>query len=994
MNDKTSTYFEIADLYRAYKKAKADAFYDGVHGDPLIYERFERSLEKNLNSLLVRLRLSDWMDDLSFIGGYAYLPKSVDEPAAWRPSAMHFSTSAMGEDWDRRFARSRSRAEVSFRLIIRASVEYQILSALWIIKVGEKFDARLNDACAYGNRLRRHDAGKNGLRGLNENCAGLFYPYFGAYRAWRSNGLRTIRSELDSGRSVIAVTMDVKRFYHNVSPRFLLEKSFLREIGLTLSSSEMAFCQNFIASMEAWYRATPDHADRPEGGLPVGLSASKVISNVLLIEFDRVIKSSAKPVYYGRYVDDIFMVVEPETNIDSGEQFISWLAKRYPSRLKVRRNDGALPTLEFVSPYTHASLIEFSGEKQKIFSLSGRFGLDLVDQIEEQVKLHSSEYRMLPTLPETDGEMLSSAFLATPDATLEADALRKADVISVRRLGFALLLGDMEAHARDLRPATWVKQRQTFYGLVLRHVLTPKGYFNFHAYLCRIFGLMVACNDIDDAKQFVSAMLEVADRLRRTSTAGTSGKKRFDSCLSFYGELFYRAAIQSSTVHNFPFSTEFFALLSWIKKCFVLPRLPQLRKNVQALSIGVLRSDFGRRAYKDYWFDVNPKHKAQPSFPADLSVRRVLRLRGVRRFRKEVSSGLRQPYWPAIMFPTRPLTAAEVLFVAPSLLRDPIGLREAVFALRGAKIRVENAPRLFGDVEHPHLLNLYVPFEKRSTYKVALSSFLTPDEQWEAALVGRPLLTFERYRRINGIVNDILKCAERPDYVVFPEASIPRKWAISISTKLARTGISFMAGLESWSRRKDPFRNEALVSLASRWPGYRSHLLYSQPKMLPAHHEARSIEMAQRTFKVQRDIEICRPIYLHGGHFFSVLLCSDLTNIDNRRHVQGHVDSLFALEWNQDTTSFSALVESAALDVHAFVVQVNNRRYGDSRVRSPRSQVFERDLVRVKGGDADYFVVATLSISELREFQRNGGSSKGLGFKPVPIGYRMSNARR
>ena len=55
-------------------------------------------------------------------------------------------------------------------------------------------------------------------------------------------------------------------------------------------------------------------------------------------------------------------------------------------------------------------------------------------------------------------------------------------------------------------------------------------------------------------------------------------------------------------------------------------------------------------------------------------------------------------------------------------------------------------------------------------------------------------------------------------------------------------------------------------------------------------------------------------------------------------------------EWNQDTESFNALVESAALDIHAYIIQCNDRQYGDSRVRAPYKESWKRDLVRIKEG--------------------------------------------
>ncbi|SEO39424.1 Reverse transcriptase (RNA-dependent DNA polymerase) [Luteibacter sp. UNC138MFCol5.1] len=961
-----------------------------MHCDPLKFDAYERNLGVNLKALQSRLERGDWVDDTRFIGGYAYVPKSITEPDSWKSGSMHFSISDVTDDWSHRYQESsRERARADFRLVIRASIEYQIVSALWIIKAGEGYDAKLDPKCTYGNRLRRAGSSKHSAGVVNEECAGLFVPYFGAYSAWRKRGLQAMRTALVRDLPIISVTMDIRRFYHNVSPTFLLAPEFMEVCGVHLSEDQRLFTQDFIESIQNWYRRTPDAKVRPEGGLPVGLSASKIISNLVLVEFDRLIQKKLKPIYYGRYVDDLFLVCSRDAGISSGRDFLKWIAELSPKSLKVISGDRSPPTLLFAPPYAEDSLIEFSGDKQKIFVLSGRQGLDLIDQIEDQIKQKSSEHRLLPDLPEDDSEMISKALLATPDATLEADALRKADVVSVRRLGFALLLRDIEAHARDLKPRAWLSQRSAFYGLVLRHVLTPRGFFNYHAYLDRVFGLMVACGDHEFASQFLDAFERVATLIKSTSTAGTDQAKAFRSCLKFYGEGFYRTAIQSSTVGGFKFSPEFLGVLRKIKRTYDVRGVPQAKNTVKDLSERVLRCDFGRRSYKDFWFEDNRDSGRQPPVSKDKNVLRALRLAGITRFRKRVTSGLKRPYWPAIAFPTRPLSVAEIIFSAPALLESPVQLEDAIFSLRGARIRIDRAPRMSRNELRPHVNSLSIPYRSKPTYKVALTSFLSSDEQWNRALLKSPDLGVRRYKRIHRLINDILRCDEPVDYIVFPEASLPRRWAIPVSIKLAKLGISVLCGLENW-KRTGAVRNDALISLASRWPGYGSHVLYAQPKMIPAHHEAEAVENAGRVFYKPPCIEECRPIFRHGSHFFSVLLCSDLTNIDNRRHAQGFVDSVFALEWNPDTTSFSALVESAALDVHAYVVQVNNRRYGDSRVRAPFRRDFERDVVRVKGGDEDYFVVASLNVAALRSFHRAATISKDDLYKPLPIGFEMS----
>lgn len=80
---------------------------------------------------------------------------------------------------------------------------------------------------------------------------------------------------------------------------------------------------------------------------------------------------------------------------------------------------------------------------------------------------------------------------------------------------------------------------------------------------------------------------------------------------------------------------------------------------------------------------------------------------------------------------------------------------------------------------------------------------------------------------------------------------------------------------------------------------------------------------------------------------------------------------------------------------HCFVIQVNNREYGDSRIRVPAKNDWERDVVRLQGGENDYVVVGELDISALRGFQSRHRSQIGEAakFKPVPTGFRMSRSR-
>jgi len=187
--------------------------------------------------------------------------------------------------------------------------------------------------------------------------------------------------------------------------------------------------------------------------------------------------------------------------------------------------------------------------------------------------------------------------------------------------------------------------------------------------------------------------------------------------------------------------------------------------------------------------------------------------------------------------------------------------------------------------------------------------------------------------------------------------------------------------------------NQVRASLVTDQLGFQTPLMYVQEKARPAVSEASELsKIGNKSLKPF--VGVRKPVIKHGDFYFAILICSELTNLTFREPLRGRIDALIVPEWNPDTNSFASFVESAALDVHCYVVQVNNRMYGDTRVRGPYREVFKRDVVRTKGGECDYFVVARLDVPALREFQSQSPSPADGQFKPVPDGFVIDPGRR
>jgi predicted amidohydrolase len=356
--------------------------------------------------------------------------------------------------------------------------------------------------------------------------------------------------------------------------------------------------------------------------------------------------------------------------------------------------------------------------------------------------------------------------------------------------------------------------------------------------------------------------------------------------------------------------------------------------------------------------------------------------------------------WP-LFFSTRPLGAPEVSLLDPKAQKNLGRLCRWLGCLRGNHTTHEATATPAANVISVGWRG--APAKPR----VAITSYLTTPEAWKSRVRGRPLLSLERFKSLIRLVRETSKLEPRPHYVVFPELSIPREWVMEVAGSLQRSGISLIAGVEyevSKAKAVRQCHNPAFLILRTTDLGYTGYRLIRQDKTIPAPGEEQELwRISKLTLRPKVNFDYGfnsepdspRPIFKHGQLHFGLLICNELTNIDYRSKFRGQIDALFVLEWNQDLKSFAPLVEAAALDIHCYVVQVNNRLHGDSRIRVPAKRDWERDVVRLQGGLNDYQVVGEINIKALRDFQSDARSSldDDAPFKPVPTGFVISGSR-
>jgi hypothetical protein len=1048
----------IEDLLVAYRKAKADCFFENTFPTAIKFTEYEQDLLANLNGLLGRLKSSSGFEnDKELLGDFRLLPKKLStdrKPDSSENGHVHFSkperaVESLFKNYD---------ITPEFRIVGDFPVDTHIISALWINMIGHQFDAKLDNSC-YGARLKRirNDElfAEDDEKPFHISSIGSFVPYFQPYQKWRSDGLKAIRDELEKDRDVIAVSLDLKSYYHFIDPMASSGTALLEALDLELTDQDKAFTEQLASFLSAWAEGAEKFGQsvggkkaKISGGLVIGLTCSRVISNALLHRWDKLVLEKLAPIHYGRYVDDMFLVLRDTGTITNSQDLMNMVQSRMgESYISQNAKNDKVWEINQGSDIQGETRISLQSDKQKLFVLQGRAGLDLLDSIEKEIYELSSEHRLMPSPDQLEHSTAAKVLSAAGSVGENADTLRRADGLTIRRLGWSLQLRHVETLARDLPPNQWKEQREEFYQFAHNHILRADNLFAHFTYLPRLLGFAISMNEWEQAEQIAVKSYRAIDTL--ASEVGRGKTVRINGCDAkvlkdlwgyIKGTLTW-LFIDAATRYHDP-SKLFLGERSSKKK-----RLADLFLN----QIVATLTDF--EALLDLRFDVADFEKKAPLVAsADLAKeaykyilnsqsaeelvgkrdtkkeKQILKLLGnaelldveifeqfINSTRKtrlgKVTRGQKKndSYLP-YLFPTRPLSPAEISELAPECVGLPPASGKAP-AFSPAVTWAKYTQVLRGVWIKPTLLAaeqdtsdkkakrrkkyLKIGTDSKDKVVVALTNLRTEDSDWAATACNKPNLSRKRYQKISKLVNDVLKLNPRPDYALFPELSIPLRWLNSIAARLSAAGISLIAGTEYRHSEGNKILSEAALVLADNRLGYPTFVKIWQPKLEPAVGEDKDL-----TVKFGKEWDLSKkspkPIYIHNGVNFGVMVCSELQNSKARIRFQGAVDALMVLSWNRDLDTFASLIESAALDVHAYTILVNNRKYGDSRVRSPAKEGFLRDIARLRGGDNDFVVAATLDIAALRAFQSRAKRwpEEGDKFKPVPEGFRLLDDRR
>jgi len=995
------------DVVLAYRLAKTDLYFT-QNARALDLLAYEADLGERLRSLRTRIngKCSDWVDDPEFVGDSYLAPKGLKDS----------NNSTTDET-------------IELRLMARCSIDLHVFSTYWMMTVGEKIDAALSSS-VLGYRLRRTTRERFNLLG-----SGSFPSYMPRYRKWRDGPLEASRKALEDGREVAVLTGDATRFFHSLDPRFLANADFLLRSGVELNAHETRVNRLFVRALDSWRECVSRKRPWNAQGLPVGLPASAVVANAALIELDRLIETEIKPIKYARYVDDISIVLENDASFTQASDVWRWIAQRSAGAIQVlaRDEDSAEPRVEPISQvltgdvavfspaYLGGASVKFGNRKNSLLKLAGTKGADQLNALAERIRESSSEWRLMSTVPDKPEAVGAEVARAVQPSGDHGGTLRDADVVTLTRSRFAICVSDYEAYAQDLPSASWAPQRQRFLRAVKDQVLESDAFFELGSTFSRVVALATACGDYEEVADLINGVATFVAHATATHPVSIAGG--VDPGAG-------QATIESVSVWN-----------AWrrdlAEEAFtsVVVSLPVTRQ--EAWDMGTIADALSSLDPTRDWFrpDDELTETVRAINARDLGYvalrRQFLHGENVRLGATgplpRLGKGAKYPtalvesvqaisdilaipagVQAGVMFATRPVRLDELYLAQADGDSRPASdsLTRAMIGARGYDPRDSLATAVDEPTTRSRTRNLTHSVlrvkggRKLSSARkvhVALGVTQSEGDTWKGAALGVPELTLAKRNRLARLVNDAIGTRDPIDYFVLHELAIPSAWFMRIALKLRAHNIGLISGVEYVRRDPNLVANQVWAALPIHHAEVPSMYIHKQDKQLPAPHEEEALtELGNLRLEpsASRNGPEDIPVIDHGGFYFSLLICHELTDISARAYLRGKVDALFVPEHNQDTKSFSSLVESSALDIHAYIVQANDRRFGDSRVRAPRKKDYQRDLVRVSRGTRDYVVAAKLDIDSLRVHQTMYRPDPNVtGFKPCPSGFEITPAR-
>lgn len=952
---KNHVYYENLNLFmrgRISSFEKKNKLLD--EGGENIFEKIAKIISDNNTD-----ELDKWINSISF----RIIPKS------FKASSQENKTNEEG-----RFISNDKRTDThnpeKLNYFIDASAEVYIIDMLWSLYVGPILDGMLTEDC-YGNRLRNHakEFIKKYVEGNNAGDVSghnnLFIRYIDQYNKWRNNAINRARL-LSEDNSFGIISLDLKEFFYNVDidldkvEKIIVSQDIKKcsqdiiDNALKLNNLLKRIFKKYYAVVKKGLNVTHNKC-KDKKILPIGLTSSSILSNWYMIDFDKKIQEKLKPIYYGRYVDDILIVLS--NPIFDEKDPLKSLYKKYfvSTRILVSGNDNE----SYIIKGKNISIQKKKVVFQFFDKANSKAGLELFKQ---ELDERSSAFKFLPTeqfyreMDEFAYEILFSG---------PSDKLRNVIGVVENETKLSQYLSSCITANRLCK--TSEKNKNI---VISQLMLFFKGCnsLKFSRLWEKVYQYSFVVNDIKFAIKFYN---HLAKEINIISYSGRNNKfltEKIREDLCFYNQISFSLSL---ALIKYPIEES-----PEIKKFFY--RFPDLT-DLMELADEFRYSNLIRHHlvawplsnYTLYEGNLIDENKILEDIASE------------NQFHHEIDRQ-RKKYSPRFLH----IDELQIFKLSQKLRCNSLSEWQAEFArMRSGFVKWKNEEEINNNKNIDKFsLSINDASRRNNYFKLAIANLIVNNEDIINALRDdeEPNLSFDRQKVIYQILNAAVK--EKVDLLVLPEVSIPISWLPFMASFSRRNQIGLIFGLEHWVINKVAFNTLIELLPFSQKEGFKNCYITARVK----NHYAPAELECMRSFGLVAGNGTNNRYSYHKvnwrGACFATYNCFELADITHRVLFKSEINLLIACVWNKDTNYYQHILESAVRDLHCYTIQVNTSQYGGSCVLQP-TKTEQKTLLYVKGGGNPCILTTNLDIQRLRKFHYQHTPLSGDIFKPLPPGF-------
>ena len=886
--------------------------------------------------------------------------------------------------------------KISYNYFIDCPIELHILSVLWIMKIGYKLDLELDkndNIYSYGYRLDM----KKDLEIIKEKTIFKRYPI--QYQKWKNNGIKEVEHILEKDENAVIINLDLKRFYYNIDTKLLKDK--IKKIDINILNSHLTeaifkineiYMEKFIIESES----DKDFKNKryKKNILPIGIYSSAILANIYLKDLDDLILKMVSPNYYGRYVDDLFLVFI-EYNIEETKNKKKYIEKKLGKLLKNEisdespkkyiekkleeiLNDKTLDETqknyfkEKIEKLLNSNILNKIGvsfdkkmlsinTKQKLFVFEKGKGKRELLEIEETILKKTSTFAFLPNEKEIE-KLYKKISIEN-----EEDEKNKKHDVSVYLAKLLMAFSNLEnkKNLDDLKDK--LDEILLFF--------EEDNLIKYYMYYEKIFLLLIIVGNIEKIEKFYKRVLEYFAKTDDASLIKNYLKDSFCFALS----------LNPTLIKN-------------LKKIDNDEKMDIQKKVENIIKANLFKNDLINTSLLSYTkfsdkeilkFNFLEDNNFKIDKQMELDKEKIILSPRFIHFNEFNAFYLNKFIFLFNVF-------KDFDFYYESLKYFKLNYKKSI----ENKVSFTKNITLISEIDKLRFYkinsdNLHIS----KKIKIGIASIKIKEDLKET-LKGNNINLLEK-EKITEILN--LAKKNKVDILVFPEVSIPYHWLGFLNRFSRENQVLITGGLRHIFNPKIQYDNET--------PEYVYNFLFTilpfeqeKSKMsfmtlrLKNHYSPQEEKIilgkyyAVPTFKNKK-----YDLFSWNGLHFSNINCFELADIETRSCLKNYIDLLIASVHNRDTPYFKNILEATSRDLHVFAAQSNNSIYGDCEILQPTNKD-NMIMACIKGSQNDTLLTEELNIENLRNFQLQDYNSQKEEntYKPTPpnMNRQIVNCRK